>query len=81
MSVSKRHGTLVFHSDICGVRRFDRSDSRLAFVVAREDGWRLSKQHGKWETSVRTVRRLIQTEALSKKACVLNLRPLLCGWD
>jgi len=23
MSINKRHGTVVFHCDICGVRRFD----------------------------------------------------------
>jgi predicted RNA-binding Zn-ribbon protein involved in translation (DUF1610 family) len=50
MGINKRHGTVVFHCDICGVRRFDRDESRLTFVRAREDGWRLSKQHGKWET-------------------------------
>lgn len=47
---------MIFHCDICGVRRLDQTTgnflhavTRLTFMRAREGGWRLRKQHGKWE--------------------------------
>ena len=56
MSISRRYGTVIFHCDICGVRRLDRTEgnflhaeTRLTFMSAKKDGWRLRKQHGKWE--------------------------------
>jgi hypothetical protein len=57
MSVNKRHGTIIFHCDICGARRIDQikrnslhAVTRLSFARAREDGWRLRKQYGERET-------------------------------
>jgi hypothetical protein len=57
MSVNRRHGTIIFHCDICGVRRLDQINgdslhavTRLTFVRARKDGWHLRKQYGKRET-------------------------------
>jgi hypothetical protein len=57
LSINRRHGTIIFHCDICGERRIDqiKGDSlhavtRLTFVRARKDGWHLRKQYGKRET-------------------------------
>jgi hypothetical protein len=57
MSINRRHGTIIFHCDICGVRRLDQINgdslhavTRLTFVRARKDGWHLRKQYGKRET-------------------------------
>ncbi len=35
MSVNRRHGTIIFHCDICGVRRLDRIKGNSLHAVTR----------------------------------------------
>jgi hypothetical protein len=53
MGVEKRNGWFTFRCDVDGVCRDEPAginwdENRLAFARAKEQGWWLSKQRGKW---------------------------------
>ncbi len=53
MSFNRHNDSMIFRCDVCDARRDASAGSnwdehRLAFALAKEDGWRLERQRGKW---------------------------------
>jgi hypothetical protein len=53
MSFERVYQRMTFHCDVCGRRRdvdagSNYDENRLAFTLAKEDGWSFDKLRGEW---------------------------------